>query len=339
MPSPPAPLPDTVPWRVFTRAEALRAGVSAERLRRSDLRRLRPGLLARTGWGLTESDIAAAICRTDPSAVVVGASAARMQGIPLPQDEDSWTPEVPVQIAIPGGRRGSDDVVRWRGPVLHDGEVRSTRYRLPVTPDGAALPLAPLRLTTRARTWRDLAPSLSHSWLVVVADHLVRRPRPQLELGRDAPWCTLEELDRACTGRRAGALRRALEQVRTGADSPPETLLRLAFVAAGLPEPALNVPLIGADGVPRHEPDFLWPQYRVCAEYEGKHHNEAAQIERDIARARRVASAGWTEVRLSARDARHDCADAVLVVREALSARGWSSSADAPAAPARIRDR
>lgn len=331
MSSPPAPLPDSVPWRVFTRSEALRAGVPAERLRRNDLTRLRTGLLARTGWGLTERDIAAAICRNDAGAVVIGLSAARMQGIPLPEDKDSWSPEVPVQIAIPGGRRGSDDVVRWHGSVLSAGEVRSAMYSLPDTPADSALPLAPVRLSTRARTWRDLAAELPHLWLVTVGDHLVRRPRPKLERGRDTPWCTLEDLARACTGRHAGALRRALDLVRIGADSPRETLLRLAFARAGLPEPALNVPLIGEDGAPRHEPDFLWPRYRVCAEYEGKHHNDTAQIERDIERARRVTSAGWVEVRLSARDVHRDCAGAVRIVGEALSARGWVPPADATA--------
>ena len=89
MPSVPAPLPDTLPWRVFTRAEALRAGVSAERLRRSDLTRLRPGLLARRGCEPTEADIASAICRNEADAVVMGPSAARMQGIPLPQEESA----------------------------------------------------------------------------------------------------------------------------------------------------------------------------------------------------------------------------------------------------------
>lgn len=329
MPSVPAPLPDALPWRVFTRAEALRAGVSAERLRRSDLTRLRPGLLARRGCEPTEADIASAICRNEADAVVMGPSAARMQGIPLPQEESARTRGHPVHIAIPGGRRGSDDVVRWRGAVLSDAEVRSTRYSLPRSPDGAAVPLAPVRLTTRARTWRDLAASLPQPWLVAVADHLVRRPRPRLERGRSTPWCTLEELAQACTGRHAGTLRRALAQVRIGADSPQETLLRLTFARAGLPEPELNVPLIGEDGAPRHEPDFLWPQYRVCAEYEGRHHSEAAQIDRDIARARRVSSAGWVEVRLTARDARRDGADAVRVVRDALRARGWTPSSEA----------
>lgn len=323
MSRPPAPLPDSVPWRVFTRAEALEAGISRERLRRSDLIRLRSGLLVRAGWELTEADIAAAVCRNDRRAVVAGLSAARMQGIPLPDGNDPWSPDDAVDIAIPGGRRGSDTVVRWRGLVLGAEEVWTATCPLPPGPDGTDMPRARVRLTTRARTWRDLAAELSHEWLVVIADHLVRRPRPALEQRRTAPWCTIGELQRACAGRHAEALRRALVQVRIGADSPRETLLRLAFVRAGLPEPELNVPLVGTDGRRRHSPDFLWPQFRVCVEYEGMHHNEKKQIERDIERSRRVRAAGWVEVRLFSKDVKQDCAAAVRLVRDALTAGGW----------------
>ncbi|MGO1482260.1 MAG: hypothetical protein ACTHWF_14190 [Brachybacterium sp.] len=330
-----APLPASVPWRVFTRAEALRAGISPERLRRRDLTVLRPGLLSRTGWGLTEQDIAAAICREGSVAVVVGLSAARMQNFPLSQDLESWSPSSPVHFSIPGGRAGSDDVVRWHEFVLHADQVRSARFRLAQKPDGSELPLALVRLTTRARTWRDLAATLPHFWLVAIGDHLVRTPRSDLEQGRKEPWCTIDELRQLCTGRHAAALRRALEDVRVGADSPRETLLRLAFARAGLPTPQLNAPLVGTDGVPRHEPDFLWPEYRVCVEYEGQGtgrrqgHNDPKQIESDIERARRATQAGWVEVRLYNKDVGDDCSRALRIVREVLSSRGWCPSAEA----------
>lgn len=329
----PAPLPDSLPWRVFTRAEALRAGVCPERLRRLDLIVLRPGLLSRTGSEFTEQDIAAAICRADPAAAVVGLSAARLQNFPLSLDLETWSPDSPVHFSVPGGRDGSDAVVRWHGYVLDPDQVRSARYRLAPEPGVGELPLAQLRLTTRARTWRDLAGTIPHFWLIAIGDHLVRAPRAALERGRGEPWCTIDQLRRLCTGRHAAALRRALEDVRVGADSPRETLLRLAFARAGLPTPQLNVPLIGADGVPRHEPDFLWPEYRVCAEYEGQGrgswqgHNDPKQIESDIERARRAAQAGWMEVRLSNKDVGENCASAIGIVREALTARGWRGPA------------
>jgi hypothetical protein len=308
---------------VFTRAEAMAEGVPTARLRRADLRILRRGLYARAGAPISELDIAAAICRTDPDAVVVGLSAARARAMPLPLTLSKWSPLRPVRMAVPGGRRGSDRVVRWHDFVLSPEHVDTPRWRLPPEASGAPLPLVRLRLSTRARTWRDLAPHLDHAALVAVADHLLRRPRPKLESGRTDPWCTPDQLRALCTGRHAAALRRALDQARIGADSPRETRLRLAFLRAGLPEPELNVPLIGDDGIARHEPDFLWPRYRVCAEYEGKQHNDDHQVERDIRRARRVQEAGWVEIRLYDRDTDRDCAEAIRLVRQELTTRGW----------------
>src|SRR5690625_6147013 len=63
-----------------------------------------------------------------------------------------------------------------------------------------------IRATTRARTWRDLAPHLTHQELVAAGDHLIRRPYPWAE-DRTNPWCTPAQLSAACTGRHALALR------------------------------------------------------------------------------------------------------------------------------------
>ncbi|WP_394216469.1 endonuclease domain-containing protein [Brachybacterium vulturis] len=323
----PAPLPESLPWRVFTRAEALRAGVLPGRLRRSDIARLRPGLLRRVGAPIGEADIASALCRDDPRAVVVGVSAARILGLPLPSPLETWRSGIPVQVSIPGGAVSSDRVVRWRGLVLAPDQVWSPRLEFVPTADEPARTPLPVRMTTRVRTWRDLAGTVPAFFLVAIGDHLVRRPRPGLEPGREEPWCTLDELRRMCTGRDTRALRHAVEQVRVGADSPRETLLRLAFLRAGLPEPQLNAPLTGVDGNRGHQADFLWPEYRVCAEYEGRHHSDPEQVSRDIERARRVEKAGWVEVRLHHHDVSEDCAVAVRLVRDALKARGWRPSA------------
>ena len=324
MPRPPAPLPATFPWNVFTRAEAARAGISVERLRRADLRRLRHGLFGRTAAELTELDIASALCRADPDAAVVGLSSARIQALPLPRHLERWSEGAPVHVSLPQGRRTTDRAISRHALVLGPGDLRVASFVHPASdasdPDRLVLPL---RLATRARTWRDLARDLSHSRLVAIGDHLVRRPRPDFEFGRSEPWCSLEDLALQCTGRHAGLLRAALQDVRVGADSPRETLLRLAFAEAGLPEPEINAPLVGADGRSRHTPDFQWPAHRIAAEYDGRSHSEPDQVKRDIARARRVRDAGWTEVRLFAADAEDGCAGAVHQVRHELRAKGW----------------
>src|SRR5699024_1979789 len=106
-----------------------------------------------------------------------------------------------------------------------------------------------------------------------------------------------------------------------------ETRLRLAFAAAGLPEPQLNTVLVGPAGVEHHCPDFQWPAYGLCVEYEGDTHNDDEQVARDIRRARAVKSAGSVEVRLHKADIGNDCASAVRIVREALVERGWRPAA------------
>lgn len=323
MPRLPTPLPDALPWIVFTRAEALRARVSDDRLRRADLETLRRGLYTRPGMTIGETDIAAAMCRADRDAVVVGPSAARILGLPLPRSMETWSRGRPVHVSVPGGRRGSDDIVRWRELRLRPDEVlklgfRRGRAEVPIH----ERPVSPLRLTTRTRTWRDLGLLLPHWRLVAIGDHLVRRPRAHYEGDRQQPWCTIEDLRRACTGPNARLLRRALEDVQVGADSPMETLLRLAFRDAGLPRPLINRPLVGPDGT-HHEPDFQWPEFQVCAEYDGSSHADSEQVERDIRRSRRVRYAGWSEVRLYRKDTDRQCAEAVRLVREELISRGW----------------
>ena len=101
--------------------------------------------------------------------------------------------------------------------------------------------------------------------LVVMGDSCVRVPRQELE-GREQPLCALADLQRMIDrhkGKRG--LRKAKEAIRlirVGSDSPQETLLRLAIVRAGLPEPALNVPIFSEDGRQHHEPDLSYEKYR-----------------------------------------------------------------------------
>lgn len=313
----PAELPAALPWPVFSRAEALRAGVPADRLRRPDLRRLRRGLYARRDAPLEEVHIAGALCRHDPDLVIVGLSAARLLKIPLTRHLESWSPEIPVEVASLRARGRSDGVIRWHELCLTSADIDSGRYHHIPSGLTSAMPM-----TTRARTWRDLAVHLSLSALIAAGDHLLRIPRPGLE-GRKQPWCTRAELRDAATGRHAAVLRAALDRMRVGADSPTETTLRLAFLDAGLPEPQINVPIRDPLNEAGHSPDFQWPQFRLCAEYEGTGHNDPQQVARDIRRARAVKSAGFTEIRLYRDDLRQGCAPAIRILREELRARGW----------------
>ncbi|GAA1336984.1 hypothetical protein [Arthrobacter roseus] len=183
-----------------------------------------------------------------------------------------------------------------------------------------------IRVTTRERTWLDLAEMLSVDELVVVVDQLIRVPRLIYE-GRYDPYCTKADLqamiDRHPGKRGIRTARASLELGRVGSDSPPETMLRLALDRAGLPTPQLNVAIVDPSSIKHHEPDISYADYLVCVEYEGAGHNEERQVDRDIGREERCRDLGWTEVRISKRHMANDARAAVIKVRDALIANGW----------------
>lgn len=228
---------------------------------------------------------------------------------------------------FPGFMPGSDDplihvsrpdtvaIMRRPGVKGHRGQFFADEI---VTHNG-------LLITSRTRTWLDCSRKMSIEELTVVADHLLRIPRPDFE-GRAEPYATIEDLadmldrHKGTPGIRKARL--ALEQARVGADSAPETRLRLALEYAGLPEPELNVPMELGAGVVR-QPDLAYPEHRVAVEYEGEGHSEAAQIVRDIAREEDFARAGWLPVRISKRHMKNEAQAAVAKIRTALLSRGW----------------
>ena len=57
-----------------------------------------------------------------------------------------------------------------------------------------------------------------------------------------------------------------------GAESPPETRLRLAFLAAGLPRPTTQYVIVDERGHYVRRIDMCWEQFKVGAEYDGAHH-------------------------------------------------------------------
>lgn len=181
-------------------------------------------------------------------------------------------------------------------------------------------------VTTPERTWLDMAELLSVDEIVAVGDACVRVPRPEFE-GRDLPLCSTADLQRMIDrhkGKRGiRKAKEAIELIRVGSDSPQETLLRLAIVRAGLPEPELNVPIIADDGSRHHEPDLSYRRYKIGIEYEGEHHGDSSQIARDITRSERYAALGWTEVRISKRHMVNDAKPAAAKVLVALAQAGW----------------
>lgn len=320
MPRRPAPLPPSLPHAVFTVAEARQAGVSMDRLRARDLRRLGYGLYARGDVDLLERDLLTALARNTPGVVARGLSAARYWEFPLPHAAQIWRTEPslePVHLAARAIPRRSTGLLKWSRQQLRDEEV---------------VRIGDLEITSRVRTWLDLAHELTLDELVMIGDHLVREPRGWAE-DRTRPYATTDQLASAVDSYLSPGrprLRDALELVRVGSDSPAETALRLAIGRAGLPAPLLNA-LLHENGRGLGEPDLSWPEWRLCVEHDGPSHLTRDQQEKDIARRERREAAGWLEVQTVARDLHDGCRRGVQRIEAALTRRGWRRQESAAA--------
>lgn len=325
----PVPLPAALISRVFTSEEARIHEVPPSRLRAKDIVRIERGLYAQVGGQIAEAAMVAAHCRVYSDCFATGLTAARILGMPLPgalgqpiiagtqATADSHMQPVPrnggvdkrIHLGTTGYPRRATSLIRWSRS-QHESDIL-------VLADG-------LVVTNRLRTLLDLSDVLSHEALVAIGDHLVRRPRRQFE-GRDRPYVEIEGLREAAEaypGRGAAALRRAVSRVRSSSDSPAETMLRLIFADAGLPEPLANQ-RAWCDGVDLGEPDLHWPEFGVAVEHEGPSHLTPEQKARDIARTESRVRAGWIEVCTMADDLAFRGRSAVARVTWALRKQGW----------------
>ncbi|WP_433648756.1 hypothetical protein ACQP2C_17285 [Micromonospora zamorensis] len=107
-----------------------------------------------------------------------------------------------------------------------------------------------------------------------------------------------------------------------GAQSPPESHLRVRLVLGGLPRPVVQHPVRLASGVVLH-PDLAWPEYRVAVEYDGKWHSDADQLHRDRRRLNLLVGAGWLVLHVTSRRLHAEFPAVLREVRDALVSRGW----------------
>ncbi|MDE8587022.1 hypothetical protein [Arthrobacter sp. NQ4] len=305
----PRPRPEQFESLPFTFREAVDAGISRRRLRHRGLQRPSRGVRVPDSCGRT--DLAACL---RPYTLVTEFAAASHASAFLLWQFPGFLPgcnEPLLHVSRP------DTVAIMRRPGVrgHRGQFFDDEI---VSHQG-------LLVTSRTRTWLDCSRKMGIEELTVVADHLIRYPRPEFE-GRFEPYATLEDLaemldrHKGTPGIRKARL--ALDLARVGSDSAQETRLRLALEHAGLPEPLLNVPTPLAPGVVR-QPDLSYPEQKVAVEYDGEGHSAAGQIERDIAREEDFGRGGWILVRISKRHMEQDAKLAVAKVRRTMLARGW----------------
>ncbi|MDF2050761.1 hypothetical protein [Arthrobacter sp. Cr_A7] len=305
----PAPLPEPLASLPFTLQEAADAGISQRRLRHQGLQR--PSRGVRVPEATDTSDLGPQI---RPYTLVTDLAAASHASAFLLWQFPGYMPGTDVPL-LHVSRPDSVAIMRRPGVKGHRGQFFADEITT----------LHGLLITTRARTWLDCSRLMSINELTVVADHLLRIPRRDLE-GRSDPFATLEVLEdmldrhKGTPGIRKARL--ALEQAKVGSDSAPETRLRLAIRDSGLPEPELNVPTALRPGVVR-QPDMSYPQQKVAVEYDGEVHSDPGRIVRDITREEDYCRAGWLLVRISKLHMENDARTAVGKVRQALLSRGW----------------
>ncbi|MDQ0849316.1 hypothetical protein QFZ65_001254 [Arthrobacter sp. B3I9] len=302
---PPAALPAHLSMAPFTTYEARAARLSSSRLRSSDLASAGRLLYLPAGWEFELRGLARALSAATPGAWISHVTAAVVLGLWLPP----W-------------HRGSTELhlskPRALPPVRRQGVVGHTVLAF----DDEIMVCDGIRISTPARTWLDLARILPLNDLVAVGDQLVRHPHPELE-GRGEPWATLPQLQVML--RRHPKLkgivkaREAAGMIRSGADSAPETFLRLALTAAGMPEPELQLQIVPGD--PRSPAaDLGYRVRRVAIQYDGGHHLTREQQSRDNRRDEIFNAAGWRYFKFNADDLAEDFRGAVSRIRAALRA-------------------
>ena len=263
----------------FTFDEARASGVSASRLKRKDVIHVGRGLYRPSDWSFELEAAARALSAASPGAWISHVTAARLRCQLLPPWlADSTELHLSKPRSLPSVRR--------KGVVGHTVFAREDEIE---SIDG-------ISISTRSRTWLDLARRLSVNDLVCLGDQLIRIPRVDFE-GRTQAYDTLDGL-RSLVGRHPNLqgvvrARDALDLMRVGSDSAPESLLRLAMADAGLPEPDLQLSLRDADGV-SPSADLGYRHRRVAIQYDGEHHLLDAQSLSDRRRNKAFESAGWT---------------------------------------------
>lgn len=300
---PVSPLPAHLEAIPFTVAEARAASLTRGRLRSSDLASAGRLLYLPAGWEFELPAMARALSAATPGAWISHVTAAKLLGLWLPPWlQDCRDLHLSKPRALPQVRRVG---VVGHTVLVHQDETMDWQG---------------IRISTPARTWLDLCRLLPMEHAVAIGDQLVRQPHDGLEL-RTKPWATVQDLREMLKRhpKMQGIVkaRAAVELIRAGADSAPETFLRLALVDAGLPEPELQVRIF-ADNAHSPAADLGYRRQRIGIQYDGGHHLTREQQSRDNRRDAVFHSAGWRYFKFNADDLARNFRWAVIQIRAAL---------------------
>jgi hypothetical protein len=160
-----------------------------------------------------------------------------------------------------------------------------------------------VRTTTPARTALDIACRYPIDQAVAAIDALARATRLKM--------ADVDLLAERYRGRRG--IRNALEVldlVDPGAESPRESWLRLLVIRHGFPRPQTQIQIFDEYGSLVAVPDMGWEDRRLALDYDGEHHRDPAQFNKDIRRHDNLTELGWTDIRVTSLDT-----EAVIIAR------------------------
>ncbi|MEJ1087876.1 hypothetical protein WDU99_06055 [Microbacterium sp. Mu-80] len=306
----PGPLPESLGLR-FAVADALNAGATPGRLRRSDLDapfhavRVRPIASDLSDFDpftrqVTERRIQAYhyAPRLRADQVLSHESAVAVLGGPLPL---VFTPRSDTDGAPPDPMDGQHLDVHVStigdGPLVRAKGVRGHR----AAPDATTVSrVRDFMIVSPATSWAQLA-HLRLPDLVALGDYYCRQWRPgpgRPDVGR-APLTTIDQLRSTIASFRWSGIRRlreAVELVREDSWSPRESQLRCHLVLAGLPEPLLNHDVY-EDGRFLGCVDLAYPDRKIAIEYHGVLHS--GQYAADVERIAGLRAAGWIVIEVT----------------------------------------
>jgi hypothetical protein len=174
-----------------------------------------------------------------------------------------------------------------------------------------------LRVARPEEAWCQLATVLGLEDLIVAGESLLAKGREDR-----LPLPVLRHAVEAGDRPRQALLNTALPELRARVRSPKETELRRLLVAAGLPEPEINMDISDDSGTWVAESDLVYPRWKIAIEYEGElHFTDTAVQRKDVYRYDLLQALGWRVIRVTKDDLLLRRAELIDRVRAAVAAR------------------
>jgi hypothetical protein len=298
--------PATLTGQVFRGASTVRRGtLTADELRSAAWLHLRHDVYADARLARDHAlACRAALIRLPPTTVLAGPSAAYLHGI---DHAAGFRDEIHV-ITPTAVRVGAQ-----RGLRIHHLDL----------PPSEITRRAGLPLTSTTRTAWDLATWLDPVVAVPIIDTL-------LALDLTTPSTLSGLVVRHANQRGWRRAQQTFALTDGGAQSPPESRLRVRLVQAGLPKPIAQCPVRVSPTLILH-PDLAWEEWQVAVEYDGEWHADPEQLHRDRRRLNQLVTAGWTVLHVTGRRLHRDFPGIVREVKAALTSKGWHPERRPPA--------